>query len=345
MNRFILFGLYGAVAFFLPTAYAAPTVSSQPLAEVLFHPLQEAPATVLSLNDAPLSLEVSGTIVEVAVLVGQWVERGDLLLRLDGWSYQNQVQQAQASLEESLVHLSLAQVQQKRTARLRKNGQASEEQFDQREAELHTVTAHIKQLQAVRQAAQDRLDKTRLLAPFAGVIRERMAQVGAWVSPGLPLVRLIDPKRLELSAQIRPSQRGQFDRAWQGDFNQEGLSYPLRLRIIVPVEDPQTRTQEARFEFKPGDALPLPGAAGRLVWRDPRLHMPARFLVRRGGLLGVFFAEGNSARFQAVPQALEGQPAVWDPSFLQGDLILSGRESLTDGGPIQRVAGTTETTE
>lgn len=332
-------------AFFLPVAYAATTVSSQPLAEVLFHPFHEAPATVLSLNDTALSLEVSGTIVEVPVLVGQWVKRGDLLLRLDGWSYQNQLQQAQASLEESLARLSLAQAQQKRTARLRKNGQASEEQFDQREAELNTLTAHIKRLRAVRQAAQDRLDKTRLLAPFAGIVRKRMAQVGAWVSPGLPLLQLIDPKRLELSAQIRPGQRGQFDRTWQGDFNQEGLSYPLQLRKIIPVEDSQTRTLEARFEFKPGGALPLPGAAGRLVWSDPRLYLPARFLVKRGGLLGVFFAEGNIARFQAIPQALEGQPARWDPSYLQGNILFSGRENLTDGSPIQPASVIPETVE
>lgn len=318
-------------------------VTVQPSASLLFHPQHGAPATVLSLNDSQLSLEVTGTILDIPVQVGQQVQKGDLLIRLDPWVYKNQQQQAQSTLEETQIRLKLAQRQKDRTARLRKNGQASEAQFDQRQMTLNSLSAQIKKQQAAQQMAQDRLAKTVLKAPFSGVVAARTAQIGALAVPGTPLLRLVDHQQIELSAAIRPTQRGDFNQAWRGYFNLEGHAYPVRLRALVPVQDPQTRTQEARFLFleeteateKPpkNHLRPMPGAAGRLTWKDPRPHIPARLLVKRGGVLGVFLAREGKAYFHRLPHALEGQPAPLEKP-LQEDIIFVGRESLTEGHAI-----------
>lgn len=331
----------------LHSAEAATTVTVRSLASLRFHPQHEAPANVLSLSDSPLSLEVTGIIIDIPIQVGQLVQKGELLVRLDPWEYKNQVQQAQAALEESLTRLQLARHQKDRTARLRDSGQASEELFEQRQAELQSLTAHIKRQKAARQAAQDRLERSFLKAPFSGVVVARIGQIGAWSAPGVPLLRLVDSERVELAAHIRPSQRAHFDQAWRGHFNLEGSSYPVRLRALVAAQDPRTRTQEARFVFvddgrlegKRGVPRPLPGAAGRLAWEDPRFHLPAKFLVRRDGTLGFFFAEGEKARFQSFPKALEGRPVSLETVKMppQGNVILSGRDNLVDGSLIQRV--------
>lgn len=311
----------------------AAVVTVQPLDSLLFYPQQEAPATVISLNDTRLSVELSGIIEEIPVLVGQVVQQGDPLLHLDPWAYKNAIQQAEGALEESEIRLQLARRQQKRTAQLHKNGQASAELFDQRETELQTLAAQIKQQQTQLQMAQDRLKRVVLRAPFSGLITERMAQVGAYATPGLPLLRLIDTTHLELSAQLRPDQALLFNADWQGHFMVGEQTYPLQWRTTVAAQDPQTRTQELRLLLT-GDKKPPPGAVGRLVWKSAHPHIPAWILIRRGGLLGLLLAEGEKAHFYPLPQAVEGQPTPVEGN-LSGRVIISGREQLSDGDAIQ----------
>ncbi|MBF0125150.1 MAG: efflux RND transporter periplasmic adaptor subunit [Magnetococcales bacterium] len=314
-------------------AAEATVVTVQPLATLLFHPKQEAPAHVVSLNDSLLSLELPGILIDIAVEVGQLVQKEMPLLRLDPWIYKNQLQQAQAGLEESQTRLQLAQRQHERATQLHKNGQLTTEQFDQRVAELHSLTAQVRQQRVLLQAAQERLDHTILKAPFAGLVTDRTSQLGGYAAPGTPLLRLTDIEQVELTAQIRPDQGAQFDAAWQGQFYLEGQSYPVQLRALLATQDPQARTREARLRFV-GAPKPFPGITGRLVWISPRPHLPAWILSRRGGVLGVFLARGSVAHFLPLPQAVEGQPIPLDP-LPEGAVILSAREPLQDGSAIR----------
>ena len=317
----------------LQSADSTVVVTVQPLASLLFYPQQEAPATLLSLNDSMLSMELSGIISKIFVQVGQVVQKAEPLLSLDPWLYKNQRQQARAALEESRTRHKLARRQQERTAKLHKSGQASAEQFDQRKTELRLLAAQIKQRQTMLQTAQDRLDRVILRAPFAGVITERIGQMGSYATAGQALLRLTDQKHLELSAHIRPAQAVHFDATWRGAFVQGKQSYPVQWRTLVARQDSQTRTQEVRLTLS-GAEKPLPGAAGRLRWVTPHPHIPPWLLSRRDGVLGIFFAEGEKAHFYPLPQAVEGEPTPVEGVAL-GTVILSGRQQLNDGRSIQ----------
>ncbi|MBF0159120.1 MAG: efflux RND transporter periplasmic adaptor subunit [Magnetococcales bacterium] len=308
-------------------------VTVQPPAGLLFHPKQEAPASVISLNDSLLSLELSGVIADLAVEVGQMVHKGTALLHLDPWTYRSQLQQAQATVEELQSRWQLAQRQQERASQLHKSGHVSSEQFDQRATELHSLSAQIKQQRTLLQAAQDRLDHTVLKAPFTGLITERIGQLGSYVAPGSPLLRLTDIEQVELTASIRPDQGHRFDASWQGQFELEGNSYPVRLRALLAIRDVSSRTQEVRLRFT-GSLKPAPGATGRLVWSHPKPHLPAWILSRRDGNLGILLARGGQAFFYPLPQAVEGQPTPLE-QLPDDPVILSGRESLQSGSPIQ----------
>ena len=99
----------------------------------------------------------------------------------------------------------------------------------------------------------------------------------------------------------------------------------------MPVIDSRTRTREARLRFAEENA-PV-GAAGRVLWQGESLQLPAGYLVRRSQQLGIFYVDGDQARFYPVPGAVEGQPAVVD---LQAEslLIVEGRQRLADGDAI-----------
>ena len=328
-----------ALVFLLPipivgAAEPVPVLTVRPLTDLVFHPLHHASATAVSLNDSRLSAALAGLVVDVSVRVGQVVAKGETLARLDPWQYLNQARQAKAGLAVLRAQLRLARSQHQRALLLKKQGQATEERLDQRKTEVETLLARIRQQQAVLDAARTQIAQCTVKAPFAGVVAERLVQVGIWTNPGQTLVRLVDLQNLVLSVQVGPEATGHLARGRAPVFQHQGVAYPVRLQILLPVENPGSRVREARFLF-PG-AKPIPGAAGRLAWRDPRPHIPAWLPVRRKGQWGVFLAREGKAVFYPLSHAVEGRPVpLLTP--LSGNALLSGREGLTDGATVRPV--------
>lgn len=303
-------------------------VTLQPLRELLFHPREEAPATVISRHNSLLGAEVAGVVREIAVEVGDQVTQGAVLLVIDPWEYQSRVNQAEAELNHGEAQLRLADQQLQRARTLVGSRQASQESLDLRDSEWRTATAQVARQRAALAEAKERLARCTVRAPFAGVISQRAAQVGAWVAPGQPLLRLLELNELELAAHLDPKAaleaRGVDD--WQ--FQHPGGVQAARLRVLLPLQDERSRSQEARLLLQPPN--PLPGATGRLTWRSPIPHLPAWLLVRRDNTLGLFLAREGRAEFLPLPQAQEGRPAPL-PNPPEGNVVVAGREGLVHG--------------
>lgn len=309
-------------------------VSTQPVSELLIQMYPEAQGTCLSLNDASLSAEVAGAIRTVSVQTGDRVNAGDLLVELDGWEYQAQLEQSKAALEEVAARREQAQRQQERTQELHKQGQATAEQLEQRSTELKALEFQMARFKAEQKMAQQRLERCRVRAPFAGVVTERQAQVGAWASPGEPLLRLVDTHNVELSAQVDAAEAVHITKGRDWFFTDASGRYPITLRTLLPVQDTKSRTREARFTF--AKEKPSPGAPGRLSWKSAISYLPPHLMIHRKGELGIFLAQEGVAHFLPLPGAMEGRPAPM-AGRIEGDVIVTGREVIQDGEPVRVV--------
>ncbi|MEO5376195.1 MAG: efflux RND transporter periplasmic adaptor subunit [Magnetococcus sp. DMHC-6] len=310
-------------------------VSTQPISEIIRYPNASATALVVSLNDTLLSSEVSGTIEKISVQVGQRVQTGQELLQLDNWEYRLQRDQAKSALDRLQAQLELVRKQYNRSAQLRQEGHASAELLEQRQSELTALQAQLIEQESILKAAQTRLNKSLLKAPFTGIVSQRLAQIGSWAAPGLPLIHLVDTEELELIAQVGSSEAKRLTGKEVWHFYWEGENYPLQLRIILPLEDPETKTRQARFLFS--GAKPPPGANGQLQWQTTRPYLPPSVLVQRDGVLGIFLAHSGQALFHPLPDAQEGR-AVPLLELPTEEIILSGREGLSHGTPIRITA-------
>jgi len=314
-------------------AQAETPVSAEPVSALVFYPEFSAPAEVISKQDAFLSAQISAQLEKIHAQVGDQVAAGDTLVELDCALYQAQLNTQRAALGEIDVQLSLASDQYTRAKRLNEAGNLGEEGLQQRATELEALQARrVVQEQQVK-VAQISVDRCVVTAPFAGVVTERAAQLGALAAPGSPLMRLVQLADAELSARVPPTQS--FSENQLLKFDYLNRDYPAQLRVVLPVVDSRQRTQELRLTFP--EHLPPPGAAGRLLWQASQPHLPAELLVRRqqgeAWTLGVMVVVDGTAVFYPAENAIEGQPFATD---LPKDsmIITDGRLLVREGEAV-----------
>lgn len=311
-----------------PAKSGPPSVGAARFAEIGIHPEREAPATVQGKNETRLAAEASARIVAIPVDSGDTVKAGQLLVRLDAKDAELALARAEAGLAQSTARLAQAEAQTARARSLRDKNFISAEALTLRETELAAAQADVQSARANRDSARRGVEKCAVSAPFNGIVRARAAQVGELAAPGTPLLTLADTSELQLVAQVQARDAEGLAGAEKAEFAAAGRIHALTPLRISGAISRESRTVEARYRFT-GPA-PAPGTEGRLLWRDPRPHLAAEYILRRNGRHGVFVLDGERARFHELPQAQEGRPASADFQP-EARIVTHGRHALQDG--------------
>lgn len=311
-----------------PAAAAPPAVGVLRFAELGFHPEREAPATVLGKNETRIAAETSARVLAIAVDSGDAVKAGQVLVRLDARDAELALARAAAGLAQTAARQAQAEAQTARARSLKEKNFISAEALTLRETELAAAQADVQSARANRDSARRGVEKCTITAPFSGIVRNRTAQVGELAAPGTPLLTLADTSDLQVVAQVQARDAEGLAGAGKVEFAAAGQTYALTQLRISGAINREARTVEARYRIS--GAAPAPGSEGRLVWRDPRPHVPADYILRRNGRYGVFVLEGDKARFRELPQAQEGRPASADFQS-EARIVTRGRHALQDG--------------
>jgi len=131
-----------------------------------------------------ISADVSAKIKRLAVVEGQWVEKGALLVELDRERYVAALESAEANVSSTEANATLvrenmnrAQNEFKRSKELLASGLESQSAFEAKQAEYQVEVARYKstqdqveQAKAARKQAKDDLSKTTIYAPMSGTI-------------------------------------------------------------------------------------------------------------------------------------------------------------------------------
>jgi RND family efflux transporter MFP subunit len=302
------------------------------LSDILVAREHRVPAEVLPLNDSLLSAEVNAVVQEIGADVGARVEAGAMLIALEETDYELQLRAAEASLAAARSRLAEAEAKRDRAARLGDSQYISEDELLTRETTVAVSEADIRNAEAQVAIARRNLEKCRILAPFDGVVQARPAQVGAYVTIGAPLLRLVQTDRLELAAEIPVGLAAGLDEGAEAEFLSQGERWPVRLSRLSDVVAPERRARRARFEFI-GD-VPAPGRSGQVVWSSAQGQLPARLLSRRDGALGIFLYRDGRAEFTPLPRAEEGRPVAVDLP-VNSRIIVQGQDRLQDGDAVE----------
>lgn len=313
---------------------AAPSVvKARALGELLVEKKFTSPATAVTINQSQISAELSARITRIMVRVGDVVDAGNLLVKLDCRNYANALTSAEAQYKSLQAQLNLARQQLKRAQKLQVAGNISADILDQRAAEVDTLEANLEGQSASKADASLSIQRCEIRSPYRATITKRLVGEGTLATPGLPLVEIVGLDNVELSAQIPVDLTESVSRSKLLVFVTNGKTVKASVRNLSPVINAASGNRELRLTTS--EAL-LPGSSGRLEWYSAPM-LPASLLTRRDDVLGVLIVDNSAgkteARFIELAAALEGRPA---PINLPDDtqVIVEGRHQLSTGDEI-----------
>lgn len=164
------------------------------------------PGTLEADNEAELHARASGYIARRLVDIGDHVRAGQVLAILDAPEIEQQLEQAQADLRTAQANRALAETTAERWEDLRAKDAVSQQEADEKRGQLAAATALASAATANVERLRATLGFTRIVAPFAGTVTSRTAEIGALVGAGPagapPLFTLADDSRLRLRVRV-----------------------------------------------------------------------------------------------------------------------------------------------
>jgi RND family efflux transporter MFP subunit len=251
-----------------------------------------ASGSVAAWQEMSLGVELAGIrAAEVLVEVGDEVEAGDPLVRLDRRTLEVQARQAEASLAQANASLALARGNARRGESLVDEGLISNSELDQLRADELRAEAELTTAQANLEEARLRLSFATLRAPDAGLISARSVQPGQVITTGTELLRLIRQGRLEWRAELAERD---LTRVAEGETviitAPNGETVAGKVRTISPAIDPESRSGLVYAD------LPNPGPLRAGMFAQGRIFLgvaaarvlPSESIVFRDGFPYVF---------------------------------------------------------
>ena len=314
----------------------APVVVAQAQSRTLA-PVTWYPGTVISRNQARISAEMPGRLEWVAE-VGTAIAEGDIVARLDDALLEQTLAENEAAVGREQARLIYLGAQVERLETLVTQNTATRSRLDEAIAERDIARSELRAVRARFALTRERLERTRIKAPFAGVVTRRFRQGGEWAQSGEAVLRLVDTGSLEVQTWIPVAALA---------FVREGGELALeanpsratgRVQAIVPVGDNQSRLYELRLGVSDqtwpiGQDLrvAIPSAAARVVTAVPRDAL----VLRRNGIAVYRVGEDGSAERVPVTTGIAQGTLIEVDGIVPGDrVVIRGGERLRPGQAV-----------
>ena len=308
--------------------------------------------TVQATNMVTVRSRVDGQIEKVGFEEGQMVREGDLLVQIDPAPFQAALDQAKAKLAQDEASLTNAKQDLERTAVLSKQGNATQQLFDQRTANVASLTAQVQADKAAIDSAKVQLDYTTIRSPLTGRAGFRL------VDPG-NIVHANDQNGMLTITQLQPiSVIFTAPEDQLPAINDELKSGPLKLsafssdgkrllgegtlKLLDNQVDPASGTIRMKASFDNRDNALWPGLSvtTRLLLKTLKdVVVVPDAAVQRGpnGLyVYVVTAQSRALLREVKVSRIEDGLALVDSGLAAGErIVTSGHYRVQPGGSVQ----------
>lgn len=211
-------------------------------------------------REATVRAQTGGALVTLNVDRGRNVSAGQIIGRIAARDLEDALASAQAAVKSAENALSVARSEAGRTEVLVQGGALAARDLEQARNSVAAAEAQVAAAKAREKSTWQALDDTNVRAPIGGVVSARPASAGDIVSPGTPLVTIIDPSSMRLEAAVSSDQIASIKPGAKVQFRVRGLSTDVftgTIDRLSPAADPLTR-QVTIF-------VTLPNIGGKLI--------------------------------------------------------------------------------
>ena len=291
--------------------------------------VEEVPltGTVVSSRRARLSTEISGLIDNIAVDLGDRINKGDVILTIKSGLEQLSLRAKQAETEQARRELADARRRLADAERLGLSKTVSANAISSLKAEVSIDVTEVTRLEAEEQYQQLRLRQHTLRAPFAGVVSSRYVESGEWVALGDAVVELVSLDAPEIEFRVPQRIHERLDKISQIEVSfatLPGKAFDANIISVVPVTDRDSRTFPVRSTLNDADVRLIPGISASAT-----LHIresDAGVVVDRNALIR--YPDGRVSVW--VVEQTDGQATVTEKQVQTG-LSFDGRINITAG--------------
>ncbi len=302
--------------------------------------------TLRARREASIRAEVGGAVLGVFAEAGETVRAGQVLARIDAAALREGLLAARSSVAAARNALDVASANAGRAHSLAGAGALSTQQAEQADAALEAARAQEADARARLALSREQLSKTRVRAPFSGVVAQRQISIGDVVAPGAALFTVIDLARLQFEGAV-PAAR--LEEARPGSAVElvvtgfEGRKFGGEIERVAPSVDSATGQVRVFVDVPNEDGALVSGlyAHGRVAAHtDVALAVPASAVDSTTVPPTVMRVADGRVEKVPVKVGIRDDAAdvvALDSGVSEGDVLVLGsaRAALPEGAPVR----------
>ena len=304
------------------------------------HPQTEFVGTVYYPEVSQVASEVKGRVKEIGFEDGEKVDKGQVLVSLSTDLVEKELDSALSLYEKVLTDIEKAATDLRRLESLFQKQSLAEKEYDEARFTKLSLEKQALGLKAEADRLRIEIDKARIRAPFDGVVLEREADRGEWLSPGSAVATVARDDYMEAVVEVPEEVLRFVELGMTAEVKAGGSMRTGKVFAIIPRGDIATRTfpvkirvdasvslaqgMEARVRLPSG-----PRANSVIVNRDAVIQSYGSFVVW-------VVREGKALPVPVQVAAYEGMEAAVIGQGLEAgaDVVIKGNERLKPGQPV-----------
>ena len=286
---------------------------------------KEFPGKLLPIEQSKLAFEIPGKIRKINVDVGDSVNKGQILAKLDDREALAQANQAKASYDLSKQVLE-------RFEDLRKQGHISVQDLDKAKSDFIIAKSQYEFYKV-------KLDQTNLISPFNGVIQNRFLDTGTVINSGIPILEIIDSNYVEAHISVPVIYLEDMKLGGEYNFEFDGEIVKATFSKLAPMSPGGSNSRLAIFKF---NKFFNPGSIANLQLKISKqakgTWVPLKSLSQSDqGLWTIYTIDSNNIVVRDIVEIVyfEDDYAFVSGTIKNGDLVvLGGASKIIEGKKI-----------
>jgi len=284
----------------VPTGQAAEQLAVAPVQYREVAQTYSAEGLVEATRQSTVSAQIGGRVKEVNFDVGDRVNKGQVILRIDEREAVQAMAGSQAQVLQAQANMQNAKSTYERSKQLFAQKFISQAALDKAQADYKVALAQAAASEAGAGQASLAHGYTAVVAPYSGVVAARLVELGEMVMPGKPLMTGFDPAEMRVVVSVPQYKLAEIGSNPVVMVEVPSLNRWIKpaLTTVQPIADARTHSTQVRVNLAANEAGVYPGMFVRahfVIGKANKLMIPGSAVLRRSEVVAVYVVDEKGA--------------------------------------------------